>query len=100
MTGFSSLIPPEYILTADDGLNKPDEEKLKELVNKLGTRVAIYVGDALDDLRSVPKGDSSLLSCIVQKRNIRIFKKEGADIIVPDTISLLQLLKEERSEGK
>jgi HAD superfamily hydrolase (TIGR01548 family) len=99
MTGFSSLIPQEYILTADDGLNKPDEEKLKELANKLGTRVAIYVGDALDDLRSVPKGDSSLLSCIVQKRNIKIFKEEGADIIVPDTISLIQLLKEERREG-
>jgi phosphoglycolate phosphatase-like HAD superfamily hydrolase len=100
MTGFSSLIPQEYILTADDGLNKPDEKKLKELANKLGAKVAIYVGDAIDDLRSVPKDDSSILSCIVQKRNTQIFKKEGADIIVPDTISLIQLLKEERSEGK
>jgi len=100
MTGFSSLIPPEYLLTADDGLNKPDEKKLKELTNKLGAKVAIYVGDAIDDLRSVPKDDSSILSCIVQKRNTKIFKKEGADIIVPDTISLIQLLKEERSEGK
>ena len=100
MTGFSSLVPPEYILTADDGLNKPDKERLKELANKIKAKIAIYVGDALDDLRSVPKGEPSLLSCIVQRRNIDLFKKEGADIIVPDTISLIQLLKEERSEER
>lgn len=98
MTGLSELIPPDYILTADDGLNKPDREKLKELADKLKAKVAIYVGDVLDDLRSVPKDDPTILACVVQRRNIELFKAEGADIIVPSTISLMQILKEKRGE--
>lgn len=96
MTGFSSLIPKEFVITADDGLNKPDAGKLKDLARKMGVKRAIYVGDALDDLRSVPPADPLLLSCIVNKKHRRFFKKEGADIIVPTTKTLMNLLKEER----
>ncbi len=96
MTGFSSFIPQQFIITADDGLNKPDRKRLKELANRMGAKRAIYVGDALDDLRSVPPDDPSLLSCVVNQENQSFFKEQGADIIVPITITLMDLLKEER----
>lgn len=96
MTSFSKIICPDFVITADDGLNKPDRIKLKELSKKMGANRAIYVGDALDDLRSVPPADPSLFSCIVAKENQRFFKNEGADIIVPETRMLMDILKEER----
>lgn len=96
MTGFLSIIPREFVITADDGLNKPDKTMLRALANRMGVSRAIYVGDALDDLRSVPSDDPSLLSCIVSKANQEFFKREGADIIVPTTKTLMNILREAR----
>lgn len=96
MSGFASLIPGKFIITADDGLDKPDQGKLKDLARKMGAKQAIYLGDAVDDLRSVPPADPSLLSCIVNKGNQRFFREQGADIIVPTTPTLMDLLREER----
>ncbi|MBC7326609.1 hypothetical protein H5T87_00640 [bacterium] len=96
MTGFISCIPMEFVITADDGLNKPAPEMLKCLAERMKAKRAIYVGDAIDDLRSVPQEDSSILSCIVNKGQQSFFKREGADIIVPETRMLTNLLREER----
>lgn len=96
MLGFEELIPWDNIITADDGLNKPDRDLLQQLARRMGGEATIYVGDALDDLRSVPFDEPDILSCIVQRGDIEIYKKEGADIIVPETRRLFQILEEVR----
>jgi HAD superfamily phosphatase len=53
-TGITDRIPMEtHVMTSDDGSHKPDPDGLRRLVERLDSRVALYIGDARDDLRTV-----------------------------------------------
>jgi phosphoglycolate phosphatase-like HAD superfamily hydrolase len=54
MTGLTERIPIlSHAMTSDDGSHKPDPDGMRRLVTALDSRVALYVGDARDDLRTV-----------------------------------------------
>jgi HAD superfamily phosphatase len=53
MLGLSERIPPSHRMTGEDGSHKPDPEGMRRLVRSLHCRVALYIGDARDDLRTV-----------------------------------------------
>ncbi len=54
MCGVAAAIPlPAQGITKDDGHHKPEPGGLVEITGRLGARVALYIGDTLDDLRTV-----------------------------------------------
>lgn len=46
-------LPGVQGVTKNDGFYKPEPEGMRTLLTRLGARVALYIGDALDDLRTV-----------------------------------------------
>ncbi len=104
LIGMNGRIPPEHMVTDDDGIRKPDPAILQLVAGKLGTRVGIYVGDTLDDLRTVKMhqeaarpGDARLIACQVLtgpggKRNRALFQEHGAEIIANSVNDLLEIL--------
>lgn len=103
MVGMETLIPlPERGITKDDGFHKPDPGGMRLLLTRLGSRVAVYIGDARDDLRTVlafrklPEAeDITLLSAQVLTgtvgANAPLLFAE-ADILAPDVNAVLNLL--------
>lgn len=54
MCGLSAHIPlPERGITQNDGYHKPHPGGLVEITRRFGSRVALYIGDTRDDLRTV-----------------------------------------------
>lgn len=89
----------EHILTDDDGLRKPDPKTLDCLAGRLGTRLGIFVGDTLDDIRTVRGTNSPWLAAGVLSgggglKNEPLFREEGASLIAGEINSLLDFLKE------
>lgn len=103
-TDMLGRIPRRNVLCAGDGLEKPDPNALLTLARAVRTRVALYVGDTLDDLRMVveygkarreqdPQVHScQVLSGITGKRERQSYLEQGADIIAPDVNALLKVL--------
>lgn len=102
MTGIGSHIHLDATMTADDGLHKPDPNGLITLAEKMRPTVAAFVGDTLDDMRTVlnyhkVREQPAFLACQVLtgpagEANRQFFADQGADIIAPDVNALVQWL--------
>jgi len=96
-------LPGSQGITRDDGFFKPEPFGMQTLLSRLDARVALYVGDALDDLRTVlafralPEAQHvTLLSAQVLTGTVgpdapRLFA--DADILAPDVNAVLELLR-------
>lgn len=102
MTALEKLIHPTATMTADDGMHKPDPNGLIALAERMRPAGAIFVGDTLDDMRTVlnyrkaqagpPFLAAQVLTGPAGEKNRRFFADAGADIIAPDVNSLLRWL--------
>jgi phosphoglycolate phosphatase-like HAD superfamily hydrolase len=102
--GLRERIPENSRVTEDDGVRKPDPATLALLRERMDFHYAVYVGDTMDDLRTVQQyrelrggGKGKVLSCIVLSgpsgaAHRRLFLEAGAEIVAPDVNSLLQYL--------
>jgi HAD superfamily hydrolase (TIGR01548 family) len=103
MLGLAGRIPlPVHGMTKDDGNAKPDPSGLARLVVRLGCRTAVYIGDTVDDLRTVlnfralPAASgvtvlsAQVLTGTVGPQAASLFA--GADIVAPDVNDVLRLL--------
>lgn len=100
MTGLGDLVPISATITADDGLHKPDPNGLVELANRMGFANAAFVGDTLDDMRTVHnyrtvRTTPEYLACQVLsgpagEANRTFFAERGADVIAPDVNALMR----------
>lgn len=92
---------PECGVTSDEGYHKPHPGGIAEIVRRLGSRVAVYIGDTRDDLRTVlafrglPEAASvtvlsaQVLTGTVGEEAPALFA--GADIIADDVNDVLRL---------
>ncbi|MDR3708135.1 MAG: hypothetical protein P4L33_07525 [Capsulimonadaceae bacterium] len=101
-------IPEAHWITKRDGYHKPDPGGLKVLAKRLETTGAgIYIGDTLDDLRTVralnalnvapPFLIALVLTGPAGKKNQKLFEKNGADIVGNDVNEVLKWINEARS---
>ena len=103
MIGIGSYLRfPEFAMTRTDGNAKPDPDGLRRLLALTGARVALYIGDAVDDLRTVlrfsqlPEAESvvtlsaQVLTGTTGVEAAQLFAE--ADIIAPDVNAILRLL--------
>jgi HAD superfamily hydrolase (TIGR01548 family) len=98
-------IPDEHRFTMDDWeAGKPDPEALLELSDRLGADRPVFVGDTLDDIRTVTnatEADSSrtyrgvgvLTGGLSGEEGRRKYRSAGADVIVESIDDLPDLLK-------
>lgn len=99
MTGLGDRVAVEATMTADDGLHKPDPNGLIALAERMRPTVAAFVGDTLDDLRTVlnyheVQESPAFLACQVLtgpagEANRTFFAENGADIVAPDVNALV-----------
>lgn len=95
--GLLGQIPREYILTDDDGLRKPDPRTLDLIGERLQTKLGIFVGDTLDDLKTtkgtkLPWLAASVLSGAGGPEGKQLFQREGAHLVAPEINTLLDFL--------
>lgn len=102
--GLSNLIPPHLWMTDDDGFRKPDGRALWLLLDRMGARNAVYVGDGIDDLLTVKNyrewaedGYPEVIFCAVlassdKESNRNMFIEGGAEMISPNVNFLLAYL--------
>jgi len=103
--GLDQRLREDHVLNAGAGYRRPEPDGLIELARRLQFRLAIYVGDTLDDLRMVqnyaaqkPNGYPRIIDCSVLSGpsgdlNYQLFLEHDAQIISPDVNALLELLK-------
>ena len=102
--GWQDLFSSETIVTEDDGFKKPDPRILELAVARSGARVAIYVGDTPDDLRTVKRYSEThvgMISCMVLtgfpdsrvQEARRYFLDEEADIVADNVNTALSAIK-------
>ena len=103
MCGLSERVPETQLVTRSDGFKKPHPGGLAALVQRLGFTNAVYLGDTIDDLRTVqrfnnaPVGAARFLSIQVLTgpagaANERLFRTSGADVIAADVNEALDWL--------
>jgi HAD superfamily phosphatase len=102
--GLLDTIPEASCVTEDDGVRKPDARTLSLLRDRLGFHFAVYIGDTIDDLRTVQNfreskgsGRAKIISCLVLSgpagaANRRLFLEAGAEIVAPDVNAFLNFL--------
>ena len=100
MTGLGNLIHPSATMTADDGLHKPDPNGLIAVADRMAFKIAAFVGDTLDDMRTVHnyrevRTEPGYLACQVLsgpagEGNRQFFAGRGADVIAPDVNALMR----------
>ncbi len=103
--GLTERIPPEYWVTDDDAIRKPDPRALSLLLDRLQAPLAIYVGDTIDDLRMVNDyktlarpHDPMVYACMTLtgpngEKNRTLFLEQGADLVATDINALLRYLR-------
>ena len=101
-TKLNALIPETLVVTKRDGFHKPEPGGLARLAERLGFRSAVYIGDTLDDLRTVRHfnavhSDVKFLAAQVLTgpagaANESLFRNAGADLIAPDVNAVLDWL--------
>ncbi|HID06606.1 MAG TPA: hypothetical protein EYP10_05600 [Armatimonadetes bacterium] len=99
------MIPERHWLTDDDGIRKPDPRALWLVLDRIGARRAIYIGDAVDDLDTVknycewaPSGYPRVLFCAVLtgpvgERNRSFFMERSADMVAPNVNFVLDYMR-------
>ena len=97
--GLNGQIPDTFIVTKRDGFHKPNLGGLALLAEHMAFTNAVYIGDALDDLRTVKAfnaahGPISFLSAQVLtgpagKASEKLFRTSGADVIADDVNEVL-----------
>lgn len=97
-------IPETCWVTDDDGARKPEAKTLMLLREKMDFRFAVFIGDTMDDLKTVQNlresrasGKAKVLSCIALSgpsgaTHRRLFLEAGAEIVAPDANTFLQYL--------
>lgn len=102
-SGLSPLFPVSMRVTASDGLKKPDPEGLAVLCARVHSRVALFIGDTLDDLRTVSNFRARSRHCAqvffagvtggsMGSKSYATFARYGADVIVRSARDLLSML--------
>jgi HAD superfamily hydrolase (TIGR01548 family) len=104
MAGLAGIIPETSVITPKDAARKPNPAGLRKLMERLGAASAVYVGDTLDDYRTVARykqeyADRPILAALVMTgpmgdRNRKIFERSGADVVASDVNELLAWLAE------
>jgi len=106
MAGLTERIPEATWVTEDDGVRKPDGRTLLLLRDRLDFRFGIYIGDTMDDHRTVfnyrelkGSGRAKILSCTALSgpsgaTHRRLFLEAGSEIVTPDANFLLQYLNQ------
>jgi HAD superfamily hydrolase (TIGR01548 family) len=100
-------IPESHWITKRDGYHKPDPGGLRTLARKLDTTGAgIYIGDTLDDLRTVRALNESgkvapfLIALVLTgpagEANRKLFERNGADVIGDNVNEVLKWINEAR----
>lgn len=98
--GLAGAIPNNACITKANGFDKPDPGGLALLARRLGAEsTGIYIGDTLDDLRTVralnklettvPFLSALVLTGPAGKKNERLFRREGADVVAADVNEVL-----------
>jgi len=89
-------------VTKSDGFQKPQPGGLAKLAERMGFSNALYIGDALDDLRTVKNFNAAhdpvtflsaqVLTGPAGKANEKLFRTSGADILAADVNEVLDWL--------
>ncbi len=97
--GLAGLIPETQLVTKSDGFQKPQPGGLAKLADRIGFTNAVYIGDALDDLRTVKNfneahSHAAFLSAQVLTgpagtANEKLFRTSGADVLAADVNEVL-----------
>ncbi len=104
--GLAHRIPETQVVTKSDGFQKPQPGGLAKLAERMGFTNALYIGDALDDLRTVKNFNQShgaapspatflsaqVLTGPAGKANEKLFRTSGADILAADVNEVLDWL--------
>lgn len=107
--GMSGWLPDDLIISANQGMPKPDGRPLKALAGRLGMGSGAFMGDNPDDLRSVlmyrelePRPMYGVQVCFGEAPDEarEVFVQMGADMIAPDTASALSALAALREGGR
>lgn len=99
MSGLSEIIADAGVITPESAPRKPHPGGLRKLVELFGAKRSLYVGDTLDDFRTVVRyrekyPDLPVLAALVMtgpmgEKNRKIFERSGADIVASDVNELL-----------
>jgi HAD superfamily hydrolase (TIGR01548 family) len=102
LVGLSEHIPLTNRMTRTEGNQKPDPDGLRRLVADLNCRKAVYIGDAVDDLRTVlhyrqlpESAGRTILSAQVLTGTGGVEAAAlftAADLIAPDVNAVLRML--------
>ena len=107
--GMQGWLPDHLIISAGEGMPKPDGRPLKMLADRLTMVSGAFVGDNPDDLRSARMfrklDEREMLSIQIcfgsaPEEARRKFVRMGADMIAPDTASALSALGALRGGGQ
>ncbi len=101
------LISDEYILTNSEIPDKPDPRGLEILKERLDFKMAVFIGDTMDDYRVTENynkraGRKEVLSCMVLSRGtesdagirFETYKKIGASFVFPSVNEFLEYLRD------
>lgn len=102
-TKLDALIDEQYVVTKRDGFHKPNPSGLALLQKRLDFQTAIYIGDTLDDLRTVRNfnegkpGGATFLAALVLTgpagaANEKLFRTASPDLIASDVNAVLDWL--------
>ena len=102
MCGLAERIPETHLVTKSDGFQKPKPGGLAALAGRLGFSCGIYIGDALDDLRTVQSFNAAhaptaflsaqVLTGPAGRANEKLFRTAGADLVAADVNEVLDWL--------
>ena len=105
-TQLDSRIPETLVVTKRDGFHKPEPGGLARLAERLNFRNAVYIGDTLDDLRTVRNFNAlnkevkflsaQVLTGPAGAANEPLFRNAGADVVADDVNAVLDWLGEEK----
>ncbi len=101
----SDIISFDHVLYDDGRLLKPDPQILLILIEKIGAKFGIYIGDVPDDVRTVNNfkklsSTSTFISGIVLRSEEKFrFMEEEADILSKNVNGILSAIIESKGEN-
>ncbi len=101
LLGWADVFTDDTIVSEDDGFLKPDPRILDLAVRRLGGKLAMYIGDTPDDLRTVKRYNEDfgpMLSCMV-RTGLQGSNGDGADMIANNVNAALIAIGDIRDRG-